>query len=86
MSEEKLGCGRPTGGPVGAPPEEPAEAVVHDKFQQLGVQLLSVSTDSIFVHKVWQEEELSKMADKGVPFPMLSGAAGHVWEEWKPGS
>ena len=26
MSEEKLGCGRPTGGPVGVSEEEPANA------------------------------------------------------------
>jgi uncharacterized protein related to proFAR isomerase len=34
------------------------------------VEVLSVSTDSRFVHKIWQEEELSKMVDGGVPFPI----------------
>jgi alkyl hydroperoxide reductase subunit AhpC len=42
------------------------------------VQVLSVSTDSRFVHKIWQEEELSKMVDGGVPFPMLSDAGGRI--------
>jgi len=42
------------------------------------VQVLSVSTDSRFTHKIWQEEELSKMVDGGVPFPMLSDAGGRI--------
>jgi len=37
-----------------------------------------MSTDSRFVHKIWQEEELSKMVEGGVPFPMLSDAGGAV--------
>lgn len=40
--------------------------------------MLSVSTDSQFSHKVWQEEELSKMVDGGVPFPMLSDQGGRI--------
>ena len=37
-----------------------------------------MSTDSRFTHKIWQEEELSKMVEGGVPFPMLSDAGGRV--------
>ncbi len=37
-----------------------------------------MSTDSRFVHKIWQEEELSKMVPGGVPFPMLSDAGGRI--------
>jgi len=37
-----------------------------------------VSVDSMFVHKVWNEEELSKMVEGGVPFPMLSDSGGKV--------
>jgi alkyl hydroperoxide reductase subunit AhpC len=44
----------------------------------LGVEVLSVSTDSRFSHKVWQEEELSKMVDGGVPYPMLSDQGGRI--------
>lgn len=40
--------------------------------------MLSVSVDSIFVHKMWNDEELSKMVDGGIPFPMLSDAGGKV--------
>ena len=37
-----------------------------------------MSVDSIFVHKMWDDNELSKMVDGGVPFPMLSDAGGRV--------
>ena len=37
-----------------------------------------MSTDSRFTHLIWQEEELSKMVDGGVPFPMLSDAGGAI--------
>jgi len=42
------------------------------------VQALSISVDSRFVHKIWQEEELSKMVPNGVPFPMLSDPGGKI--------
>jgi peroxiredoxin (alkyl hydroperoxide reductase subunit C) len=48
------------------------------EFKELGVQVLSCSTDSRFVHKMWQEEELSKMVDGGVTFPMLSDPGGRI--------
>jgi len=37
-----------------------------------------MSTDSRFTHKIWNEVELSKMVDGGIPFPMLSDAGGRV--------
>jgi len=37
-----------------------------------------MSIDSIFVHKMWNDHELSKMVRGGVPFPMLSDAGGKV--------
>jgi alkyl hydroperoxide reductase subunit AhpC len=55
-----------------------AVAAVHDRFEKLGVEFLAVSTDSRFVHKIWQEQELSRMVPGGVPFPMLSDSAGHI--------
>jgi len=42
------------------------------------VEVLSVSTNSHFDHKIWQEEELSKMIEGGVPYPMLSDAGGRI--------
>ena len=37
-----------------------------------------MSVDSMFVHKMWNDEELAKMVAGGVPFPMLSDAGGKV--------
>lgn len=37
-----------------------------------------MSVDSVFVHKMWDENELSKMVKGGIPFPMLSDAGGKV--------
>ena len=37
-----------------------------------------MSTDSRFVHKMWQEYELTKMVEGGVPYPMLSDAGGRI--------
>jgi len=42
------------------------------------VEVLSISVDSPFSHKVWQEEELSKMVEGGVPFPMVSDPGGKI--------
>jgi peroxiredoxin (alkyl hydroperoxide reductase subunit C) len=42
------------------------------------VEVLAISTDSRFSHKIWQETELSKMVEGGVPFPLLSDAGGRV--------
>lgn len=40
---------------------------------------MSVSTDSMFVHKVWVDGELSKMVTaKDIPFPMLSDGGGNI--------
>ena len=55
-----------------------AVAVKYAELQALGVEVLAMSTDSRFSHKIWQEEELSKMVDGGVPFPLLSDAGGRV--------
>jgi alkyl hydroperoxide reductase subunit AhpC len=42
------------------------------------VEVLSMSTDSRFSHKIWNEVELSKMAEGGIPFPMLSDQGGRI--------
>ena len=44
----------------------------------MGVEIISVSVDSQFVHKVWDEEELQKMVDGGIPFPMASDGSGEI--------
>ena len=57
-----------------------AVAARYSELQALDVQVLSMSIDSRFVHKIWQEEELSKMVPGGVPFAMLSDAGGKIGE------
>lgn len=42
------------------------------------MDVYSVSVDSQFVHKVWNDNELSKMVEGGVPFPMISDAGGNL--------
>jgi len=39
---------------------------------------LSVSVDSRFIHKIWNEAELSKMVEGGIPYPMLSDQGGRI--------
>ncbi|KQC07714.1 MAG: alkyl hydroperoxide reductase [Candidatus Cloacimonas sp. SDB] len=37
-----------------------------------------MSIDSIYVHKMWNDNELSKMVEGGVPYAMLSDTGGKV--------
>ena len=57
------------------------------RLQALGVEVISVSVDSHFVHKMWNDHELVKMVEGGVPFHMAADQAGNVgraygvWDE-----
>ena len=56
-------------------------SAVADKYsvlQDLGVEVISISVDSVFVHKMWNDHELSKMVEGGVPFHMASDGSGNV--------
>ncbi len=59
----------------------------YTELQELGVEVISVSVDSHFVHKMWDDHELSRMVDGGIPFAMASDQAGNVgraygvWDE-----
>jgi len=55
-----------------------AVAVKYPDLKELDVEVLSMSTDSRFSHKIWNEVELSKMVDGGIPFPMLSDQGGRI--------
>jgi alkyl hydroperoxide reductase subunit AhpC len=55
-----------------------AVAVKYPEIKALGAEVLSVSTDSRFIHKIWNEEELSKMVPDGIPYPMLSDGGGKI--------
>ena len=64
-----------------------AVADKYERLQALGVEVISVSVDSHFVHKMWNDHELVKMVEGGVPFHMASDQAGNigraygVWDE-----
>jgi peroxiredoxin (alkyl hydroperoxide reductase subunit C) len=55
-----------------------AVATKYKELQDLGVDVMAISTDSRFSHKIWQEMELSKLIPNGVPFPLLSDAGGKI--------
>jgi len=44
----------------------------------LGVEVISISVDSHFVHKMWNDHELTKMVDGGIPWHMGTDSAGNV--------
>jgi alkyl hydroperoxide reductase subunit AhpC len=50
----------------------------YSELQKLGVEVVSFSVDNIYVHKVWNENEISKIVPGGVPFHMGSDIAGNV--------
>jgi len=64
------------------PTELVSVAERYDEFSELGVQFLAVSVDSPHVHKAWQEHELSKMVEGGLPYPMLSDRAGKMGKRY----
>ena len=55
-----------------------AVASHYDELQALDVNVISLSTDSQFSHKIWDETELSKMVDGGIPWAMASDQAGKI--------
>ncbi len=53
-------------------------AAKFEEFNKLGVQVLGISMDSVFVHKMWDEQELSKSSGAKLPFPLLSDPCGDI--------
>lgn len=64
-----------------------AVAAQYEALQKMGVEVISVSVDSHFVHKMWNDNELNKMVEGGIPFHMAADQAGNVgraygcWDE-----
>ncbi len=56
--------------------EEAAE--LYPEFQKLGAEILSVSADTVFVHKAWADHS---PAIKKVKFPMLADPTGRLCRE-----
>ena len=40
--------------------------------------MIGISVDSIYVHKVWNDEELVKLIEGGVRFPLASDIGGQI--------
>jgi len=57
------------------PTEINAVARVYDELQKLEVEVLAISTDTVFSHKVWHE---SSDLIKPVKFPMVSDSKGEI--------
>ncbi len=57
------------------PTEINSVARVYDELQKLNVEVLAISTDTVFSHKVWHE---SSELIKPVKFPMVSDPKGAV--------
>ena len=53
--------------------EEMAEN--YDKFKKLGAEVISVSTDTVFVHKAWHD---NSPAIKKIKFPMAADPTGEM--------
>lgn len=51
------------------------------EFENLDTQVLSCSVDSIYTHKIWNDQELSKLAGN-TPFPMLSDQNGEIGRKY----
>lgn len=51
----------------------------YEKFQEIGAEVLSVSTDTVFVHKAWHDT--SKAIGK-IKFPMVADPTGQVCREF----
>lgn len=57
-------------------PTELSEAAEnYEKFQDLGAEILSVSTDTAFVHKAWHDNSPSI---KKIKYPMLADPTGNL--------
>jgi NADH-dependent peroxiredoxin subunit C len=61
------------------PTELEEAASLYDQFQKLKAQILSVSTDSVWVHKAWHDTSPSI---KKIQFPMLSDPGGRLCRQF----
>ncbi len=51
----------------------------YEELQKLGVEILSVSTDTVFVHKAWWDN--SEMIKK-IKFPMVADPTGKICQDY----
>ena len=57
--------------------EEAAE--MYEDFKKLGAEVMSVSTDTVFVHKAWHDNSPSI---KKIKYPMLADPTGNICKEF----
>ncbi len=57
------------------PTELAAVAELYPQFQKEGAEVLSVSTDTVFVHKAWHD---NSALIKGITFPMVADPTGRL--------
>lgn len=61
------------------PTELEEAALYYDQFVKAGAEILSVSTDTVFVHKAWHDVS---PAIKKIKYPMLADPAGKLCREF----
>jgi NADH-dependent peroxiredoxin subunit C len=61
------------------PTELEEAANYYEEFKKLGAEFLSVSTDTVFVHKAWHDHS---PAVKKIKFPMVADPTGKLCEEF----
>ena len=61
------------------PTELKEAALLYDKFQAAGAEIISVSTDTAFVHKAWHDES---DAIKIVDYPMGADPTGNICRQF----
>ncbi len=61
------------------PTELEEAAQYYDEFKKTGAEILSVSTDTVYVHKAWHDVS---PAIKKIRFPMLADPAGKLCREF----
>ncbi len=59
------------------PTELEEAATLYDEFRKLNAEVLSVSTDTVHVHKAWHD---ASAAIKKVKYPMLADPTGNICE------
>lgn len=61
-------------------PTELEEAAAHyEEFKKLGAEIMSVSTDTVFVHKAWHDHSPSI---KKIKYPMIADPTGKLCKEF----
>ena len=61
------------------PTELEEAADLYAEFQKLGAEVMSVSTDTVFVHKAWHDNSPSI---KKIKYPMLADPTGNICKEF----